>query len=133
MRISQLRADQVHLHSGSPLGRCMAAWPAQRASWQTRPPRLAAGALTPTRSMRDQGTLTHIERTRHQGGHSRRTGGREEERVDGVIAAAAAAQLHTPAGLQCIQVSKARAPRRKALRHVADRPRRVKHLRARRR
>ncbi len=112
-------AWQPGLHSGPP-GR-----PGPRA-WLLA----HARALTPTRSMRDQGTLTRTERTRHQGGRSRRTGGREEERVDGVVAAAAAAQLHAPAGLQCVQVSKARAPRRKALRHAADRPRRVQHLRA---
>ncbi len=114
------RADQLHSHLSNSAG----SWQHDLTCQRSGKPIPHAWVLAHTRA------LKHTKSTRDQGGHSRRTGGREEERVDGVVAAAAAAQLHAPAGLQAVQVREARTPRREALRHARDRPRRVQHLRA---
>lgn len=53
---------------------------------------------------------------------------RSEKGVDRVIAAPPPAQLDAPAQLQPVQLGKALAPRRIALWHARDRPRRIQHL-----
>ena len=53
---------------------------------------------------------------------------RSEVGVNRVIAAAPPAQLNAPAWLQAVQLRKALAPRRIALWHARDRPRRIQHL-----
>lgn len=57
-----------------------------------------------------------------------RTCWRSERGIDCVVAAAPPAQLDAPARLQPVQLRKALAPRRVALWHARDGPRRIQHL-----
>ena len=53
---------------------------------------------------------------------------RSERGVNRIVAAAPPAQLDAPARLQPVQLGKALAPRRVALWHARDWPRRIEHL-----